>query len=287
MFNKPLQQFVNVVAGGIATLRIPAENFCLVGVKLVLSGTTFTKTHIDSVKVKVGQRVLWDLTGADVNAINNYKNGADNQKYLLIDFTERKQAIFPVKEIGGLDLMSLISVGEVFIEIKINAAAVNPAIQAIGNFEAPQGNPAVLKFVSFPYNTSAAGKFTLPVQLRGALLKRLWLRYTGTNWGATTDGNVSRLECKKNGLVFFDEKCTDNRFTQGHFNKVPQANYYVADFLSDDNHDAHITTMRKVKDASGATQLLYDSFEFNAFITDAGGSTVTCIAEVLDSVGNL
>ena len=86
MYNKPLQQPVGVAAGSIATIRIPAEEFTLVGVKLALSGTTFDKTKIDRVRVKVGPRVIWDLTYAQLNAINNYKNGADNLKYLLLDF---------------------------------------------------------------------------------------------------------------------------------------------------------------------------------------------------------
>ena len=40
MFNKPLQQVVGVAAGAVATLRIPAEEFTLVGIKLALPATT-------------------------------------------------------------------------------------------------------------------------------------------------------------------------------------------------------------------------------------------------------
>lgn len=283
MFNKPLQQAVGVAPGAIATIRIPAESFTLIGVKLALSGATFDKTKIDRVRVKVGSRVIWDLTYAQLNSVNNYKNGGDNLKYLYLDFTERDQAIFPIKQIGGLDLMALLSIGEVFIELYINAAAVGPAIAATGYFEQAQGNPAVLKLVPFSFTQSAAGRFTLPIQLRGAVLKRLHCFYTGTNFTSTTDGNLSRIEAKKNGLVFFDQTCRDNRFDQVQFRKVPQANLFVADFILDNNHDAHITTMRKV----GNSQMMYDSFEFNAYLTDVTGATVTAIAEVLDSATNL
>jgi hypothetical protein len=282
MFNKPALQFVGVAAGQIATLRIPAEQFTLVGIKLLLSGTTFDKTKIDRVRVKIGPRVIWDFLGTQINAINNYKNGADNSKYLLLDFTERDQAVFPVKEMGGLDLMQLLPIGEVFIEVYINAGAVAPVLNAINYFEPAQGNGYVLKYAPFSFTQSAAGKFTLPLSLRGALLKRLHLFYTGTNWGATTNGNLSRLECKKNGLVFFDQMDLDNRFDQAQFKKVPQANHFVADFLVDNNHDAHIMTMRKTPQG-----MVYDAFEFNAYLTDAGGATVTAIAEVLDAPTNL
>lgn len=283
MFNKPLQQAVNVAPGQIATLRIPPEEFTLIGIKLALSGTTFTKSHIDRVRIKVGPRVIWDVTGDQLNKINNYKNQEDNSKFLYIDFTERTQAIFPLKEIGGLDLMSMLPIGEVFVEISIAATAVAPAIRPIGYFEARQGNPFVLKKVPFNFVQSASGRFTLPVNLRGALIKRLWLFYTGTNWTATADGNIERLEVKKNGIVMFDQTCQDTRFDQRQFKKVPQANTFCCDFIVDDNNDAHVTTVRNV----GNGQMIYDSFEFNAYLKDAGGGTVVALAEVLDTPTNL
>lgn len=282
MFNKPLQQAVGVAPGQIATIRIPPEEFTLVGMKLALSGTTFDKTKIDRVRLKVGARVIWDVTYAQLNAINNYKNGADSLKYLLIDFTERSQAIFPVKEIGGLDLMSLAGVGEVFLEVYINATAVAPVITGIGYFEQRQRNPLVMKLVPFSVTQTASGRVVLPVNLRGSLLKRLWIFYSGTAYTATTNGNVNRLEAKKNGIVFFDQTDLDNRFDQAHFKKVPQPGLYVMDCLIDDNHDAHITTMRNTESGQ-----VYDTFEFNAFLSDAGGASMTVVAEVLDTVTNL
>ena len=174
-------------------------------------------------------------------------------------------------------------IGEVYLEIFINASAVAPTITAQGYFEQSQGNAAIVKYVPFSFTQSAAGKFTLPLSLRGAMMKRLWAFYTGTAGGATTNGCLSRMECKKNGLVFFDQMDLDARFDQAQFKKVPQSNLYVADFIVDNNHSANVATMRK----DGNGNLVYDSFEFNAYLTDATGSTVNVIAEVLDSVTNL
>lgn len=284
MFNKPLQQVVGVAPGAIATLRIPAEEFTLVGIKAALSGTTFDKTKITRVRVKVGPRVIWDLTYDQLNKYNNYRNGVDNTKYLYINFSERDQALFPIKQVGGLDLMQLLSVGEVFVEFYIDATAVAPVINCTGYFEQIQDNAWVTKMLPFSFTQAAAGKFTLPVQFRGALLKRLHLHYNGTNWGAAANGNLSRLECKKNGIVFFDQTCLDNRQDQVEYKKVPQANCFVADFIVDNNPESAIKTIRQ---AAGSNTLIYDSFEFNAYLTDAGGATVNVIAEVLDTATNL
>lgn len=282
MFNKPLSSPIGVAAGQIATFTLAVENLTLMGIKLLLGGTTFDKTKIDSIKLKVGSRTLWDLTYAQINAINNYKNEADNLKYLYLNFAERDQAIFPVKEIGGLDLLTLAAVGQVTLDIAISATAVAPTLKAIGYFNQGQANPAVLKYVPFRATYNNAGKFTLPVTLKGALLKRLYLFFSGTAWTTTTNGNIAQLECKKNGTVFFDQSDLDNRFDQANFKKVPQAGLYVADFILDNNHDAQITTLRAVNG-----NLIYDAFEFNVTIGDALGANMTAIAEVLDSATNL
>lgn len=282
MINKPLPQPLNIVAGQTAILTVPSDPLTLIGLKLILSGTTFDKTKIDTIKVKVGSRPIWDLTYAQIQAINNYKNDADNLAYLYLDFVERDQAIFPVKEVGGLDLPALLATGVVTVEIKINGTAVAPKIDVQGYYEQSQGNPIVLKYVPFTAAFNTSGKFTLPVQLKGAILKRVWVFFSGTAWTATANGNLSRMECKKNSMVFFDEFDKDNRFVQNRNKKVPQAGLYVCDFIVDNNHDAQVTTARMQ-----GSNLVYDNFEFNAYITDAGGAALTVIAEVLDTAANL
>jgi hypothetical protein len=283
MWNKPLKQVIGVAAGAVATLELDAEQATLVNLKFKLSGTTFTTAHIDRVKVKIGPKTIWDLTGAQLLALNAYKNGASNNKYLWLDFVERDQAAFPVKEVGGIDLMAVLPVGKVTVELTINAAAVAPRIDAIGYFEQSQGNTIVLKYMPFTMTQAFSGKQTLPLSFRGAMVKRMLNYYTGTDWTATTDGNVSRVEVKKNGVVMFDQYCTDNRFDQSQFKKVPQSRLFVTDFLIDNNHFAQVSTMRQLPDKS----YMYDSFEINAYLTDAGGTNSTVVVEVLDDVTNL
>lgn len=282
MFNKKLNQVQNVIAGQMASLRISPEDFTLVKIKLALSGTTFDKTKIDRVVVKIGAKTIWDVTGTQLNKYNNYKNQADNAKYLTLDFTERDQSIFPVKQVGGLDLMSLLPVGEVYVHIYINATAVAPRIDAVGYFERTQDNPFVTKLLPYSWTQSAAGRFTLPLQFRGALLKRVWLFYNGPDWTGSTNGNIESVEVKKNSLVIHDQTCLDVRFDQSEYKKVPQSGLYVVDFIIDNNHDAHVQTIRNTQSGQ-----IFDSFEFNAMLKDAGGATVSAIVEVLDTPTNL
>jgi hypothetical protein len=286
MLNKPLNQVQGAAAGAIATLKIQPEDLTLVGVKLALSGTTFNKTHIDRVRVKVGARVIWDLTYAQLNKMNNYKTNGDSPRILYLDFCERDQALFPLKQVGGLDLQALLLVGEVYIEIYINGSAVAPVIQASGYFERPQNNPLILKYLGYPFTNPTAGRFTLPLNIRGAFMKRVWLHYTGTDFTGTTNGNIERVEIKKNGIVIYDQSCLDARFDQIQFKKVPQSNCFVIDFMVDNNADAYVATVRTENTQSGRVTL-FDSFEFNVYLKDAGGATVTAVAELLDTPTNM
>ncbi|WP_284079383.1 major capsid protein P2 [Herbaspirillum aquaticum] len=281
--NYPLQQPVNVAPGAVATLTIPAGGaLTLTGIMLLLTGTTFTKAHISAIKVKVGPRLIWDLTIAQINAINNYKGNADGPGFLYLDFTERDQALFPQKEIGGIDLYQAMSIGNVIVEVTLLGTAVAPQINAIGFFEPTQGNPVVLKYLNYPASSSVAGKVTLPLNFRGALVKRLWTFYAGTNWTGTANGNVNRMEVKKNGQVIFDQTCLGARFLQVQNKKTPQANLYVTDFIVDNNAQAQITT---ISQAGGGDAKVYDQFEFNTYLT--ASDSLNNVVEAIDLITNL
>lgn len=280
--NYPLQQPVNVAPGSIATLTIlTGGQLTLTGIFLALSGTTFTKANITAIKVKIGPRLIWDLTIAQLNAINNYKGNADGAGFLYLDFTERDQAIFPQKEIGGIDLFQAMSIGNVIVEITIAGSAVAPKIDAFGMFEPTQGNPVVLKYLNYPNASPVGGKVTLPLNFRGALVKRLWSFYTGTNWTAGTNGNLNRMEVKKNGQVIFDQTCLAARFLQVQNKKTPQAQAFVTDFIVDNNPQAQVTTISEV----GAGAKTYDQFEFNAYLTAA--DALNNVVEAIDLIPNL
>ena len=280
--NYPLQQPVNVASGAVATLTIPTGGkLTLTGIFLALSGTTFTKANITAVKVKIGPRLIWDLTIAQLNAINNFKGNADNANFLYLDFAERDQDNFPQKEIGGIDLFQAMSVGNVIVEITIAGSAVAPKIDAFGFFEPTQGNPVVLKYLNYPSSSAVGGKVTLPLQFRGALVKRVWTFYAGANWAAGANGNVNRMEVKKNGQVIYDATCLAARFIQAQYKKTPQANLLVTDFIVDNNPQAQVTT---ITDAGNGVKT-YDQFEFNAYLT--ASDSLNNVVEAIDLITNL
>lgn len=286
MFNKPLLAFQNVAANATAIARIPPEPLTLNGIVLELGGTSFTTANISTLRVKVGPKTFVDLTGAQLIAMNAYKGEAiSSTARIMLDFTEQDQGDFPAKEIGGYDLMSLVPYGEVTCEVSIGAAAA-PTLAGFGIFTPSQGNPLVKKLLPFSFPATVAGRNTLPLNLRGALIQRLYVGYAGTDWTASANGNVNRLEVKRNGLVVHDLGCLTMRSLQSRMRpaRSPQSRYYVFDPGLDDNRAGYITTVDQLGSGQAA-RYMPANLEINAYCTAA--DTCTVLAEVLDLPGNL
>ncbi len=268
MIQQKLPPFLNVVATGVATMRIPRYAQTLTRMVLRLAGTALTKAMITDIKIKAGVRIIYNVTGSVLDSINKYKGIFDHANFLTIDFTERDAIGIVGREIGGYDLQTM---DDLTVEITITGATA-PTLEATAYFTPPQNNPLIQKLLNFQIATSASGKLVIPFDPRGSLVKRLHLKYAGADWAAGADGNLNRLEVKKNGLVIFDQTCLENRFAQQEYRKVPQSKYFVYDPIVDNNASGHLVTA----DAA--------SLEFNAYLTAA--DTINVYAELLDAPNN-
>lgn len=279
-----LPDFNNVTAGGTATLKLP--KYMLTWCRLVLTlGGTFTKAQIDSIKIKLGSRVVWSVDtfagtsgGSYLDRINKYLGRYDQVGNISIDFTERDFGNIVANQVGAYDLTDLTD--DVFIEIKINAAAVNPTLYALGAFTPPQTKPGqptnqapLQKLVSVPFQLNTGGRFYLPFDPRGAIVKRGYFMFGGTTGSGLNDANLNKVEIKKDGTVVFDPREADFRFVQQEYKKVPQAQMYVMDFVYDNNLSSALAT-------ADATSL---EFITNFTATDQG----VAYFEVLDKPLNL
>lgn len=268
-----LPPFLNVVNSGVATLQIPRYSNTLTRLVLALAGTAFTKAMITDIKVKIGARTVYNVTGTRLDAINKYKGIFDDANFLTLDFTERDAPSIDGKEIGGFDMTAWQD--NLNVEVTI-AGATAPQLSGYMVLTAPQGQGAgeiIHKLMYFPASTNVAGKFPINFAARGALIKRVHVFYTGADWTSTTDGNVNRMEVKKNGLVVFESTSRVARFMQQEQRKVPQAKHFCVDFVFDNNQSGAL----KTSDAA--------SLEFNAFLTAADGLDV--YVECLDLPFNL
>jgi hypothetical protein len=269
MITQPLPPFLNVVASGVATLRVPKYEMTLNRIILTLGGTTFTKAMITDIKLKLGVRTVYNITGSRLDAINKYKGIFDAAGFLTVDFTERDAPDIKGKEIGGYDLATLKD--DLTVEVTI-AGATAPTLTADAMLTPSQGNPLIHKILYFPASSAVAGKFPANFNPMGALIKRVHFFYGGTDWTGTANGNVNRVEVKKNGLVIWDLSCLAARFIQQEYRKVPQSRLYVYDPIVDNNANGYLVTA----DAR--------SLEFNTFLTAA--DSLNMYVEMLDAPYN-
>lgn len=247
-----LPDFANVVANGTATLRLPKYLLTLCRIVLRMGGTTMGPSHLAAIRLKIGSRTVWSVEtqgstpgGTHLNRHNRYRGLFDQNGNLTLDFTERDFMNVVAREIGGYDMSKFAE--DLFLEVQIAGTAVAPTMYAYGMFTPPQGanddpDQLVQKLVGVPYSVAAGGRFYIPFEPRGALIKRAYIHFNGTTGTATADGNLTRVEVRKNGFTIFDPVDTDNRFVQQEFRKVPQAQLYCLDFCFDNNLSGGLVT---------------------------------------------
>ncbi|AVO42732.1 major capsid protein P2 [Simplicispira suum] len=255
--------FTNVVANGVATASLP------VGMSynriLLQLGGTFTKAMITDIKVRMNGKVIFQNTGARLDAINGYRGRASNASFLLIDFTEPSAKVMAEQFIGNLNTAQ--GVSSLTIEVTI-AGATNPTLESFSEVGPPAALGVVTKQLLFTTSVGGSGKFPfklIDVANRGAIIKRVHFAH---------GGQVQALEVKKNGVVIHDNIPTAvNSFYQLDYKKTAQANLYTYDPCLDDNYTNAIKTQDMV------------SLEFN--VTTGGADTITAVLEVLDLLGNM
>ena len=256
--------FTNVAASGVASVSLPV-GMSYNRIILQLGGTTFTKSMITDIKVRVNGKVIFQNTGARLDLINSYRKRGTSANFLVIDFTEPDAKDMAEQYIGNINTAK--DVSSVTLEVTI-AGATAPTLDSWSELGAPAPLGVLAKQILFTNSFAGAGKFgfkIIDVANRGAILKRVHFNHTG---------QVTAVEVKKNGIVIFDNVTTAvNTFYQLDYNKVGQTNMFTFDPCLDNNYSNSIKTQDMV------------SLEFN--ITTGGADTITACVEALDLLGNM
>lgn len=256
--------FNNVAASGLATLGLPV-GMTYNKVILVLGGTSFTKSMITQINVKLNGKIIYQETGSRLDAINQFRGLAANANYLTIDFTEPRAKTMIEQYVGNINTASKVS--SLTVEVTISGATA-PTLDSFSELGPPAALGVLAKHIPFTQSFAAAGKFPMKlidITNRGGIIKRVHFAH---------GGNLTQVEVKKNGIVVWDNVPTaTNTFYQGEYQKTAQTNIYTYDPCADNNYANAVKT-------SDATSL-----EFNP--TFSAADSVTAVVEVLDLLGNM
>lgn len=273
----------NPVANGVRSTTVVQRWALTLGrVVLTFAGVnSITKATISEIVVKIGARVVFGpISGTELDKLNMYRGIYDQADHLSIDLTDFNMPNVMEREVGGIDIPAL-GDEDVYIEVVNSAASGTPSISALGGFTSLQFDPArpdpngqlIKKTLAITIPTSGGTSVTWLPDFRGAQIQRIHFAYAGTDWGLSTNGNIQRVECRKNGTTVHDRvQCMDNRFILREHKKVPQSRFYSLDFTHDNN-------MRGMLDTRDAKAL-----EFN--FTLGANDTIKALVEMLDAPRN-
>ncbi|AMC34238.1 major capsid protein P2 [Janthinobacterium sp. B9-8] len=255
--------FFNVIAGSTATLTLP-NGMTYERLMLQMGGTTFNKTHITDIRMRVNGKVIHQCNAADLESINAYSGLATDSKFITIDFTELFARDQVGQSIGALGTVN--GVSQAVVEVDIAGTAVAPQLTCWSIISGPRQLTVCNKMLKYNFNIAAAGKWPLALPYGnqgGSIIKRIYIKSNTANG----------LEIKKNGTVIHESVKEVNEFWQKENKKTPQAGYYIFDPIVDNNQTDMLSTSDCV------------SFEVNP--TFSGPETITVYVEYIDLLGNL
>lgn len=244
MFHLKCPPFENTGAGQTAIIpRLPLGEVYH-GIMLELGGTSFSKAQIERILIRLGGKVIWDVTGAQLDTMNQYMGMTANAAYLLIPFSEFNARTILGEEIGAIDTVNFDYSG-FSIEVDIAAAATAPTLTAhrlvtnSKSVEKPEYLPLFKAMIPATHTIGAAGTYNLPIPLgsqSGALIKRIHHFHT----------NITELSVRLNGQDIFDQiKNALAQFWQNNLTRVTQAGHLCFDPMVLDNQSSAIPTINK------------------------------------------
>ncbi len=172
--------FDNVVPTGKSTATIPRYALTLLGVTLELGGTAFTKAMITRIVLRMGSRPIWNVTGPNLQKVNAYLQAYEQANFLEIDFTDARNKDLAGEFIGGID-MTRLPAGRLRSEVDI-AGATAPTLTGLVSWGPAQNNGLIRKLLEYTFNAGVTGRNSIPLDFMGALVQRIFIIYSGTDW---------------------------------------------------------------------------------------------------------
>lgn len=263
-----LLPFANAVGNGMNTIDIlgNTKGNTIERIHLCLGGTALTKAMMTGIQIKANNgKLLFDDSGARVDARMKYRTIADDAAFLTLDFAEIRSKTAMGQSLGSID--TTFGIQDLKGEITI-AGATAPTLTAWAEISAPQELPEqqqtrglIAKVLKTEQAiVGAANKIALSVPGFGSirsLVKRVHIFHTG---------HCTAVEVKKGGITRFEADKATNEFIQKGFLKTPQANVFTVDFIKDGNQSNMFNTYG-------------DNIEF--YGTFDAADTLTLVAELM------
>ena len=230
-----LDPFQNVVASGVAIADMNKFlGTVLEKITLTLGGTTFTKSMITLMQLKANGKVIWESSGANIDAANLYMGYSADATILKIDFYDRKAITANARQAGTIDLSVGSGITSLRFEVTISGATA-PTLVGFADVSPPTADPAeagirplIARRHRASYVVGAAGQFALPVPHLdpaggGSNYRRIWIY----------SANITAIKTVREGVTEHELTAAQNSASQKDNFRVPQSNMLVFDPVQD------------------------------------------------------
>lgn len=274
-----LESFENVGNGKTAllkTTRLWPNTLEYIALKL---GGTFTKANISQIKVRFGTKVVWDITGSQLNSMNLFEGRTATATVLTLPFGNTRARHLEQQYIGAPDFGAL-GVRQVDIEVAVSGATDPITLEAWAEVAPPKllspaQNLLFRALLRTPLSPSAA-VVDQPQQINygqagGSLLRRIHF-FTAL---------VTKLKIKRDGLDYYED--VDSALNNALLDEAgwdPQAGIFTFNAIEDDNELKALTSIRD--DGQGGSLVPQQ-----ILMTTSGAGAFDVVADVFTNLNGL
>jgi hypothetical protein len=270
-----LDPFQNVVASGVAIGDLNKFLGQVIEKITLTLGGTFTRSMITLIQLKANGKIIWESTGARLNASNLYNGQTDDATILKIDFMDRKAVTVNARQAGAIDLSAASGVTNLRLEVTISGAT-SPTLVGFADVSPVTNDPAeaairplVARRHAATYVVGAAGQFALPIPHidpagGGSNYRRIYLYCS----------NLTSFKTVREGVTEHELTKAQNEAAQKDNFKTPQSGLIVFDPVQDGQLTGRTWDTRKEVVRSAQ---FYGTF--------SGGETITIETEELLGLG--
>lgn len=275
-----LNPFPSVPGTGVATLVTnELAGRSVHGLIFEQAGTTYDRSHIETIKVRAGQKDLLEgIAATQLQKLNDYNGLAAETERFAHFFGDPTARTIRGQHLGDLDL-DIYGNDPLQIEVK-NAGATAPELK-------------VYALVSVPKRAMGIGFDDAEAATVRALLRTVVQPASAINRKAVEIGLGSQAGAKVRALHFFHANLTSvefrkasdvkfdnisiglNSFVQENFARAAQAGLYTMDRIVDGNQGQAETTLQN----NGRP------WPFQVMLTTSGSDTITTFADVHTAIG--
>lgn len=245
-------------------------------------GVAPTKAQLSRIVVKAGAstKPIWDVTGTQLDALNQYEGRAATATVLTLPFSNVRARTVESQLLGAMDT-GAVGVRELTLEVTVTGGTT-PTLTAWAEVAPPKlfGDGA-------PENQLFRALLTTPLTFTGALTRFPQTIATAAQGGALLrrlhffSALITSFELRRDGVAYFEDTplAVNNAYLLELAN-VPQASVYTFDAVDDDNESK---ALAQVRSDEGGLSLIPQQF----LLTSSGAGTVPAVADVLANINGL